>query len=101
MNNNINEVNYKTEYAKKYNLEFEDYNGWCNRDTWLVKLWLNNDQNNYEGITRIVNNTNELKDLSDLELYMILKDFNYGTDTDKIDFTRVDLDEVRFGLTEK
>ena len=101
MNNNINEVNYKTEYAKKYNLEFEDYNGWCNRDTWLVMLWLNNDQNNYEGITRIVNNTNELKDLSDLELYMILKDFNYGTDTDKIDFTRVDLDEVRFGLTEK
>ena len=101
MNNNINEVNYKTEYAKKYNLEFEDYNGWCNRDTWLVMLWLNNDQNNYEGITRIVNNTNELKDLSDLELSMILKDFNYGTDTDKIDFTRVDLDEVRFGLTEK
>lgn len=99
MKNNINEVNCKTEYAKKYNLEFEDYNGWCNRDTWLVMLWLGNDQNNYEGITRIVNNTHELKDLSDLELYMILKDFNYSND--KIDFTRVDLDEVRFGLTEK
>ena len=34
MNNNINEVNYKTNYAKKYKLAFEDYNGWCNRDTW-------------------------------------------------------------------
>ena len=89
---------FKTEYAKKYNIEFEDYNGRSNRDTWLVMLWLNNDQNNYEGITRIVNNTHELKDLSDLELFGLLKDFNYG---DKINFTRVDLDEVRFGLTEK
>lgn len=95
----MNNKEFKTEYAKKYKLEFEGYNGWCNRDTWLVMLWLNNDQNNYEGITRIVNNTHELKDLSDLELYGILKDFNYGSD--KINFNRVDLDEVRFGLTEK
>ena len=29
-----NNINYKTDYARKYNLEFEDYNGWCNRDTW-------------------------------------------------------------------
>ena len=97
----MNNKEFRTEYAKKYNLEFEDYNGWCNKDTWLVMLWLNNDQNNYEGITRIVNNTHELKDLSDLELFGLLKDFNYGTDTDKIDFNRVDLDEVRFGLTEE
>ena len=89
---------FRTEYAKKYNLEFEDYNGWCNRDTWLVMLWLNNYYENYEGITRIINNTHDLKDLSDLELYDILKDFYYG---DKINFTRVDLDEVRFGLTEE
>ena len=61
-------------------------------------LWLNNVYENYENITRIVNNTHELKDLSDFELYGILKDFYYG---DKINFTRVDLDEVRFGLTEK
>ena len=39
------------------------------------------------------------KDLSDMQLYGILKDFNYGSD--KINFNRVDLDEVRFGLTEK
>lgn len=92
-------MNYKTEYAKNNNLEFENYNGWCNMDTWLVMVWLENDQNNYEGITRIVNNTHELKDLSDMQLYGILKDFNYGSD--KINFNRVDLDEVRFGLTEK
>ena len=39
-----------TNYAEKYKLEFEDYNGWCNRDTWLVMLWLNNDYENYQNI---------------------------------------------------
>ena len=24
------------------------YNGWTNRETWLVSLWLNNDQDNYK-----------------------------------------------------
>lgn len=24
------------------------YNGWTNRETWLVSLWLNNDQGSYE-----------------------------------------------------
>lgn len=31
----MNNKEFKTEYAKKYKLAFEDYNGWCNRDTWF------------------------------------------------------------------
>lgn len=90
-----NEKIYKTNYAKRNGLEFEDYNGWCNRDTWLVMLWLNNDYDNYVRMQRIVNNTHDLEDLSDLELYGELKDFNYG---DEIDFTNVDIDEIRSAL---
>lgn len=90
--------NYNTEYAKKHGLIFEDYEGWCNRDTWLCLLWLNNDYENYTRITRVIENTSDLQDLSDNELYMELQDFHYG---DKINFSRVDLDEVRFGLTDK
>ncbi|MBY9021074.1 MAG: hypothetical protein KGD67_08445 [Candidatus Lokiarchaeota archaeon] len=29
----------------------EKYNGWHNRETWLVNLWLTNDQNIYNLIT--------------------------------------------------
>lgn len=91
----MNNKEYKTNYAKLHNIAFEDYNGWCNRDTWLVLLWLNNNYENYVRITRIINNTNKLQDLSDLELYGELKDFYYGN---KINFKNVDIDEVRYGL---
>lgn len=91
----MNNKEYKTNYARLNKIAFEDYNGYCNRDTWLVLLWLNNNYENYVRITRIINNTNKLQDLSDLELYGELKDFYYG---DKINFKNVDIDEVRYGL---
>ncbi len=80
------------------NIKFEDYNGWSNRDTWLVMLWLNNHKENYDKITRIVKNTNNLKDLSDLELYGELKDFYYG---DKVNFNNINLSEIRTALIEE
>lgn len=92
------EKNYKTNYAKMHKLNFEDYNGWCNRDTWLVMLWLNNHAENYKNIKRIVENTHKLKDLSDMQLNGLLKDFYYG---DKIRFNWVDLDEIRTALIEE
>ncbi len=24
-----------------------EYNGWCNRETWIVNLWLSNDMESY------------------------------------------------------
>lgn len=72
-------------------------NGWKNVDTWLVMLWLENDEGNYKKIDRIVKNTNNLEDITDNELYMELKDFHYG---DEVDFSEVDLDEIRTALVE-
>lgn len=72
-------------------------NGWKNVDTWLVMLWLENDEGNYKKIDRIVKNTDNLEDLTDNELYMELKDFHYG---DEVDFSEVDLNEIRTALVE-
>ena len=72
-------------------------NGWKNVDTWLIMLWLENDEENYKRIDRIVKNTDNLEDLTDNELYMELKDFHYG---DEVDFSEVDLDEIRTALVE-
>ena len=30
-----------------------EYNGWTNRETWLVNLWLNNDMGSYEFLLEI------------------------------------------------
>lgn len=32
------------------------YNGWANRETWLVDLWLTNDQKIYDTIHHLVHN---------------------------------------------
>lgn len=80
----------RTEYAKRNNIEFEDYNGYCNRDTWLVMLWLNNDRANYEYIKSI-----NINSLNDIELYEVLKSCYYR---DSINFNKVDLDEIRANL---
>ena len=34
--------------------ELSTYNGYCNRETWLVSLWLNNDQDNYELLDNVL-----------------------------------------------
>ena len=30
------------------------YNGWVNRETWLISLWLNNDQDSYELLSNVL-----------------------------------------------
>jgi hypothetical protein len=30
------------------------YNGWCNRETWVVNLWLTNDECYYEELQAII-----------------------------------------------
>lgn len=80
---------------EKIIMENEKYNGWTNRDTWLVMLWLNNDEKNYRRLLHIVNGigvSKRLRDLTDIELLEKLKTFNYG---DEINWNKVNLTELK------
>jgi hypothetical protein len=78
----------------------EKYNGWSNYDTWLVVLWLNNDYNNYQVIQHYKNGvgTKKLEDFTKLEFYDSIKRLYYG---DKINWNRVNLNEVKESLLEE
>ena len=47
----------------------EEYNGWKNRQTWLVNLWLNNEPASQQALYNIANDTEELADGSPAPIY--------------------------------
>ena len=48
----------------------EEYNGWKNRQTWLVNLWLNNEPSSQQALYDIANDAEELVDGSPAPIYM-------------------------------
>ena len=48
----------------------EEYNGWKNRQTWLVILWLNNEPSSQQALYDIANDAEELVDGSPAPIYM-------------------------------
>jgi hypothetical protein len=48
----------------------EEYNGWKNRQTWLVNLWLNNKPSSQQALYDIANDAEELVDGSPAPIYM-------------------------------
>ena len=48
----------------------EEYNGWKNRQTWLVNLWLNNEPSSQQALYDIANDAEELVAGSPAPIYM-------------------------------
>ena len=59
-----------------------DYNGWCNRETWVVNLWLTNDECYYEELQAIIKNFDSDEQAEELEQYV-----HWIIDTDKSSMT--------------
>lgn len=43
----------------------KEYNGWTNYETWLVKLWMDNDQGSYNYFQEMARENDNARDLAD------------------------------------
>lgn len=43
-------------FRKRFKREEEKYNGWTNRETWALALWIDNEEYIYEEVYEIVSN---------------------------------------------
>lgn len=67
------------------------FNGWANRDTWLVNVWIDNDKRNYLYVKA---NKTRLLALKKASLFATLKrNLRFGTD--KINWASVNSTEVK------
>lgn len=66
------------------------YNGYPNRDTWLVALWLNNDQRNYNMMRQ--NKKQLLNMKKDMLIRYLRRNFKFG---DPINWNNVKISPIK------
>ena len=54
-------------------IQYAEYNGWTNRETWMVNMWLTNEQYSYEVLQRIVQTSQTVNEQAQ-ELESIVRD---------------------------
>ena len=82
----------------EYNLT---YNGWVNRETWLISLWLNNDEYNYQLLSEILElnvsssiKAERLQELVEDQMYDLELGANIFSDLLSTSLSKVDWLEV-------
>lgn len=78
------------------NLENEKYNGWENRDTWLVALWLNNTQEVYEYVkNNKITIANKMNNKQNARMFLRWLFINFNVRTDRIIYKNVNVQEIK------
>jgi len=76
----------------------ETYNGWKNRETWLVNVWLNNDQISYNYLRSVLSNDEPKLRARNLSVYFdeLLEDGSISLWTDLLRevLSKVDWQEI-------
>ena len=68
----------------------EKFNGWANRDTWVLALWISNDKRNYDFVGR---NKAKLLKLDKINLILALKrNLKIG---DRFNWAKVNITEIK------
>ncbi len=77
------------------------YNGWVNRETWLISLWLNNDEYNYQLLSEILElnvsssiKAERLQELVEDQMYDLELGANLFSDLLSTSLSKVDWFEV-------
>lgn len=78
------------------NLENEKYNGWENRDTWLVALCLNNTQKVYEYVkNNKITIANKMNNKQNARMFLRWLFINFNVRTDRIIYKNVNVQEIK------
>jgi hypothetical protein len=68
----------------------QEYNGWTNRDTWLVALWIENDAYNYNWVKQ---NASSLLKKNKTQLLILLN--VYLKIEDNVNWSKVNVSEIK------
>ena len=75
-----------------------EYNGWTNRETWVVNLWFTNDECYYEELRSIIKNFDIDEQAEEIEQYahwiIDVNEASMTTDLLSISLGRVDWHEI-------